>query len=458
LSDLTPEAASAVLDAAMAGGMYPNGAAPDGDDAKVTEAKKVLQLAQRSKELVDASGADSIPLWGVTKRILVAAGEISEGYVPGQAAQPPVAQQPPQPPAQPQQQVVPEASPPLPDKGPEGNEVWLDSENEQWVVLNDYGGGPQVHVRSVATGEQTVLPVGFLKQLSPDQSAAHPAPAQAPAPIPPGQQRLYGDVVYTLESDDGVKQVVILDPQGSRYTQDRAGWLTWPLVQSPPPPAAAAPSPPADPPLPPVPSVEAAQPVEQPQVPEQPSETSVEPSAPDEPPARHDDQMLAIPVDDDEGDEEYAKVLDKVVAIYDRGASMPAPMDLERPPSRMPEDLTETSDIQARQLHSQFNALAARARYLMGVEQAKSRACEQVYKHHLKKMMPDVRKQLGAGASVTEVQQQAEEDPCVEPWLRRRVHHHERAEAYKTFLSIYSENVTVLSRDWTMRDQEEKQA
>ena len=30
-----------------------------------------------------------------------------------------------------------------------------------------------------------------------------------------------------------------------------------------------------------------------------------------------------------------------------------------------------------------------------------------------------------------------------------------RAEAYKTFLAFYGEDVTVLSRDWTMRDREE---
>jgi hypothetical protein len=160
-----------------------------------------------------------------------------------------------------------------------------------------------------------------------------------------------------------------------------------------------------------------------------------------------------VPEDDDEGDDEYANVLAKVNESYQPRA-MPAPMDLEREPTPMPEDLTGIGDIEARRLHSQFNALASRARYLHGLEAAKARACERIYKHHLKNAMRDARQTLGKDASVTEVQQLADDHDLVSPWLARKTKHTEAAEAYKTFLSIYTEDVSVLSRDWTMRDNE----
>jgi hypothetical protein len=134
---------------------------------------------------------------------------------------------------------------------------------------------------------------------------------------------------------------------------------------------------------------------------------------------------------------------------------MPVPMDLERPPEGMPEDLTAVGDVEQRRLHSQFNALGARARYLRGFEDAMARGCKRLRQSYMKTAMKQARGQLGAQASVTEVTQLAEEDEVVKKWTERMVRPSaDRADAYKTFFDMYSENVTVLSRDWTMRDQE----
>lgn len=185
------------------------------------------------------------------------------------------------------------------------------------------------------------------------------------------------------------------------------------------------------------------------------SRTTSEPESESEVAAgeRHADQQVVVPEDEDEGDDEYAAVLARVRDTY-QPTAMPAPMDLERPPSGMPDDLTMVDDVEARRLHSQFNALASRARYLYGLEAAKARSCERLYKHHLKGAMREQRSQLGKDASVTEVQQYAEDHEIVANWMRRRDAHGDVAEAYKTFLAIYSENVTVLSRDWTLRARE----
>lgn len=135
---------------------------------------------------------------------------------------------------------------------------------------------------------------------------------------------------------------------------------------------------------------------------------------------------------------------------------MPVPMDLETPPAAMPDDLTGIPDVQARAFHAQFNALASRARYLQGLEAAKARACERILKQHMKLAMREARGELGKDASVTEVSQLAEDNEIVATWIRRRELHADRADAYKTFREMYTEDVTVLSRDWTMRDREEK--
>lgn len=133
---------------------------------------------------------------------------------------------------------------------------------------------------------------------------------------------------------------------------------------------------------------------------------------------------------------------------------MPVPMDLESPPEGMPEDLTLIGDLEQRRLHSQFNALQARARYLYGLENAKAKRIKRLRKSYMKVAMREARAQLGKDASVTEVTNLAEEHPDVAPWIERQERHEDRAEAYKTFFDTYTENVTVLSRDWTMRDSE----
>lgn len=157
--------------------------------------------------------------------------------------------------------------------------------------------------------------------------------------------------------------------------------------------------------------------------------------------------------DDDEGDQEYAGLLEQVRRDYER-ANLPLPKDIEQPPE-MVEDLTLLQDVHQRKLHSAFNACASRARYLMGLERGKALNCKRVAKKYLKPVMSTARTELGAAASLTEVQQKAEEDERVQLWLRRQERHEDRRDALRDLFEIYSENVTVLSRDWTMRGKEE---
>jgi hypothetical protein len=65
------------------------------------------------------------------------------------------------------------------------------------------------------------------------------------------------------------------------------------------------------------------------------------------------------------------------------------------------------------------------------------------------------RQELGKDATLHEVQAMAEEDEAVATWIQREQHHADQQDKYKDLFEIYTENVVVLSRDWTMRSSEE---
>lgn len=397
---LTPEIATNVLHVAMRINMFPEGAMPDSEADKVSEADKIVQIATQQKKIIQEIGEWNIPAPQVAalKEVLVLVGVPYEDE-PAQAPSP----EPELPSASPspvgeesgtagseESAPPPAALSTTPEQGsgdhaaaepsPSGfagvvGERWLDATGEAW----DISSLDPLHAVYVRTGETTPLPVGFLKERSPEQPASE---ALQPDPAP-------------------LQQTLTNAPLPEQTS---------------------------------------------PEVPGPPASEGSE---------RHEAQQISTPIDDDENDDAYANLLAKVRENWEP-VGMPAPMDLERPPAGMPEDLTGLSDIQQRALHSQFNALASRARYLHGFEAAKARACDRLYEYHLKGAMREVRASLGKDASVTEVRQQAEDNDLVEPWLRRRDMHSERADAYKTFFAFYTEDVSVLSRDWTMRSIEER--
>lgn len=489
MSDLTVERATAVIQAAMNHKMFPAGVMPESDKDKVEEAGKLVQLALQGEKIAKDIGRENLPNYQAVAAVLSeaqvsladeqpvsaelpsappgppAGGEESGTAGPEASAPPPVAPSPP-----------PAAPVPSEAAGRDQGEVWEDQNGGQWRIVSD-SGGPQLTATSMATNEETILPSGFLvrridqvpsspspppspAQASPPPSSPSPLPSPETAPTPeptssvpsgaelpapssppsvpspsstsdspadvsretasethqpdfliPGENRTGPDGnTWVLELIENNERIIVTDIFGGhRSVTSPADWLTWPVIAG-------------------------------------VMGLHEEPES-EQPP-------LPAPVDDDEGDDDYADLLAQVDANY-APKGMPAPMDLSRPPLNMPEDLTQVDAINARMYHSQFNALAARSRYLAGLERAKARSCERLYKHHLKGAMRDARQEMGKDASVTEVTQKAEDHEVVANWLRRRDMHADRAEAFETFLRFYTEDVTVLSRDWTMREAEQ---
>lgn len=165
----------------------------------------------------------------------------------------------------------------------------------------------------------------------------------------------------------------------------------------------------------------------------------------------------SIPEHDDEGDEAYQRILEDTEARYSP-SGMPIPVDLVDPPSVNPENFDEVSDRDARALHSKYGALAARAKYLHDVEDARARGCNLLRKLYLRAAMRKARdEELGKSSTLTERQDWAEEnDEDLQKWTERAQKHADEASAWKTFFDIYSQHVVNLSRDWTMRDLQQK--
>lgn len=516
MNTLTPTSAVAVMNAATEAGMFMAGAIPETDGDKIAEAAKLVQLAQQAQTVAQQVGYSNVPKWPQIKKVLAEAGIDADAPVtsmaplppppappaPVQAPPPPapLAATPEPPPVQPVATPAPPAPPPAapePDLWPQNGERWLDAHGGYWDITRG-SGGPQLEARSVASGEKTILPSGFLvrkadRQPVVDVPAAPPAAAPqeqvtAPAPtsqvvpdppvgaafvetafeqpeiVAPAQLDISAEpapVVPELDQGpilfrsipernevwyrhpgchdvDGRREYFVphdgIEPV-SGHVKECPGCLQQ---------LAIAPDPDQQ-----VRQEAVAQPQPQPQ----PTSLTDVPAVPVS--DRHEQQQYVAPVDDHEGDEVYLDLLDSVARDY-TPIGMPVPMDMEHPPAAMPENLTELSDMEARAMHSQFNALASRARYLRGLEAAKARACDRLRKNYLKVAMRDARIVMGKDASVTEVTQLAEDDPDVSKWMARQERHADREEAFDTFLRFYSEDVTVLSRDWSMREHEQK--
>jgi hypothetical protein len=163
----------------------------------------------------------------------------------------------------------------------------------------------------------------------------------------------------------------------------------------------------------------------------------------------------SIPQQDAEDDEDYQKILEETEARY-FPEGFPVPHQLEKPPAFIAiEDLVDVEDLPARTLHSQFNALAARAKLLYSVENARARDCARARKLSLRGPMREAREKLGSSSTLTERESWAEEHhPEVVTWSERVHKHSEEAKALEIYFDMYTENVSVLSRDWTMRDKE----
>lgn len=542
--------AIAIINIAIRAKMFTPMTMPESDDEKVVEANKLVLMGQQVKSIVDQVGETKVPKWPDIKELLLAAQGIaivtqaaagteqppspqpspSPSLPPSVPSPAPSVQAPatsapsmvvpsttaPSPPASPSSPPsAPQAPPEEPGAwlhGPQIGERWDSGNAGHWDITRLHEAG-QIEARSVATGESTMLPAGFLKTKigvvgglatppagvtiteRPDGAAEFrvPVEAAAPAPVVPPQPPSFPTVIpvpvvehIELKVEPAENKMLFTHPGCARWMVplddvilpafntreecancgmpfpltviDDGGYV--PPVYAPPkeeqpssvpqpPPVSSAPSTSS---APATPTVVAAVTPSTPASTSQWEPPSVPPSAESQSPSSV--ASTGAPVDDDEGDARYAKLLDGVDADF-TPSHFPVPQDLENPPELMPDDLT-LGDVENRRLHSQYNALSARARYLWSIQHAKSKRCDRVVKMHMRSAMKQARGELGKDATVAEVRMLAEEQQDVAVWIDRRDRHSDLADAYKEFFEIYAENVKTLSRDLTYAGTEQE--
>lgn len=514
--------AVATINKAIQVNMFPLGVMPESDEAKLIEFEKLVAMARQAFDMAVMVGPAKVPKYPDLRDILFEA-EVLGGSLdspvykdaqpqgvapspPSTTPQPPAPSPPPSasttpaPPSSASATTTPSPSPspasaasPAPASsspspppqaaqpeqpgewlnGPQPGETWSSMGAGEWSVDKMLADG-MLEVTSLATGETTVLPKGFLKDkiagasvtqiqepvIEPTPPAVEPVIERIELVVVPAENKMLfthpGCATWMVPLDD-----VILPQLNER--EDCAGCgMPFPLTKiddggyvpshqevqpSSPSPQQSQPEPPPAPAStsssPPPSDIPASSDSSSPEAPSSQPPSEPSPSG-----------STGAPVDDDGGDPEYAKLLDAVDADF-TPVHFPVPQDLENPPELMPEDLT-LSEIENRRLHSQYNALSARARYLWAIDHAKAKRCARVVKTHMKPAMRAARHELGKDATVAEVKLLAEENEAVTTWTGRQEFHSDRADAYSTFFEIYAENVKTLSRDLTYAGTEQE--
>lgn len=136
---------------------------------------------------------------------------------------------------------------------------------------------------------------------------------------------------------------------------------------------------------------------------------------------------------------------------------LPIPEDPKRDPASLPDDFTGLSPKEVMKLHAQYNAYYGRARWLLAIATNKLAGATHLrdaeYRKSYRRIFEDTESkkltqpQLEAAAKSTEEYQRLDETVRV---------FQEDVTTYKALTEIYLGNVERLSREWTMRQDEDK--
>jgi len=138
---------------------------------------------------------------------------------------------------------------------------------------------------------------------------------------------------------------------------------------------------------------------------------------------------------------------------------LPVPEDLHGDPSPMPLDFTELGDKQLRKLHGEYNAYLARARWMLAVMSNRLSGVihlrDAEYRRAYREISEEAKKR-DEKPTKDYIDSLAREDVAYVDYDNKAKLHNEDVVSYKALVEIYGGNVDRLSREWTMRQDEEK--
>lgn len=135
-----------------------------------------------------------------------------------------------------------------------------------------------------------------------------------------------------------------------------------------------------------------------------------------------------------------------------RKENLPEPPEIEGDPPILPRDMSKLSDADMLKLLSEFNALRARAIWLISVAEddlESARTLSNYYEEMaIKKIVDEEGK---AGRTASSLKAQAMEDDQVQYYMAKKKEHSSEVRSLKALRDVYDTSCTVISRQWTMR-------
>lgn len=137
--------------------------------------------------------------------------------------------------------------------------------------------------------------------------------------------------------------------------------------------------------------------------------------------------------------------------------NLPVPAHIEADADPMPRDLTALDDKRVRKLSGEYNAYLSRVTYLLGIELGDLKRAEHLLEAARGSALRaakviDPKTEKPKLAKVIEAELLADKEVAV--LTEAVVKHEATVDMLKALQSIYSGNVSLLSREWTMRQNE----
>lgn len=139
---------------------------------------------------------------------------------------------------------------------------------------------------------------------------------------------------------------------------------------------------------------------------------------------------------------------------------LPVPPDIHNEPVPMPFDFSDLTPKELMKLHAQYNAYLGRARWMLALVTNKLSAAVHLRDAEYRRAyreISDAAKKKDEKPTKDYIDSLAREDTAYIDYDNKARLHGEDLVSYKALVEIYSGNVDRLSREWTMRQDEEKQ-
>lgn len=136
---------------------------------------------------------------------------------------------------------------------------------------------------------------------------------------------------------------------------------------------------------------------------------------------------------------------------------LPIPKPLPEVPYDMPTDLTEIGDKALRRLYSAFNAYSGRARWMLAISQSNLANATHLRDESYRAayLIYHRRAQVeGEKLSQAILENLAKESDDYKSWEEKVSKHEKEVTNWRALSDIYSKNVEILSREWTMRTEQ----